>query len=251
MSRVTSSQSQGNTPGNATTLTPSAADRPPTRADSVEPARNRQLIESLKERHEEHRQLGGKLKRLRDELSRDRAGNMSAGDEKRAVALSFEMVLSFMVAFHCLNQARAQDRKVCDFASWESLIPHLRELKGRTQGNRPLRALAVQMHALCLEEITQAFSTLDPQSGVAATHIARWAKTERVRVPIWAEAMSLADGVEDRRLRTVVGPWTKVEDAVDSALGVLKRWAEKENVQWKGMLFGEGGKVGKKVNGSR
>lgn len=243
MSRVTSSQSHG-TPGNSTGLTPGALDRPPTRADSVEPARaraagellrDRAAVEAFREKHEEYRMLGGKLKRQRDDIVR--GGSVTAAEERRANALTFEMVLAYMVAFYSLNQARILERKVLDFAAWESLLPHLTELKRRVQGNRSLRALALQMHAICLEQITASFHTLDPAA--AATCFQRWAKMERARAPLWVDAVTACDGVEDRRMKTLVGPWTKVDDAAAATLNILRRWAEREDVQWAPVILKE------------
>jgi hypothetical protein len=234
MSRVTSSQSQGqtSTPAATTGLTPSTSDnRPPTRSEPLDPKTLAQA-ESLKERHAEHQRLGGKLKHARDHLCRERgsAGGMSAAEERRVAALHFEMVLAYMVAFDSLNQARTLERKVCEIAAWESLLPHLAELRSRVQGNKALRALAVQMNVLCLEQITNAFATLDP--GAATGSFVRWGKLNRSRVVMWGEAHALNERVEDSRMKTVIGPWTTVDEAVAAVLTIMKRWAEREGVGW-------------------
>ncbi|KAK4155227.1 hypothetical protein C8A00DRAFT_13719 [Chaetomidium leptoderma] len=232
MSRVTSSQSQGqgNTPAATTGLTPGTSDnRPPTRSEPLDPKALAQA-ESFKERHAEYQRLGSKLKHARDDLYRERGTNMTAADDRRATALHFEMVLAYMVAFHSLNQARMLERKVYEISAWETLLPHLTELRGRVAGNRALKALAVQMHVLCLEQITNAFATLD--SGAAANSFNRWTKHHRNRALMWAEANAMWDRVEDPRMRTAIGPWTMVDDAVGAALTVMRRWAEKDGVKW-------------------
>ncbi|SPQ27456.1 933cf3f1-3745-4207-b88e-54f7431a3d76 [Thermothielavioides terrestris] len=232
MSRVASSQSQGNTPAATTGLTPGNGDnRPPTRSEPLDPKTLAQA-ESYKERHAEYQRLGGKLKHARDDLCRDRGGpgGMAPADERRATALHFEMVLAYMVAFHSLNQARTLERKACDISAWESLLPHLAELRGRVQGIKALKALAVQMHVLCLEQITNALATLDPAA--AAGSFARWAKHSRNRAAMWQEANAMWERVDDPRMRTVVGPWTSIEDAVAAVLAVMRRWADRESVRW-------------------
>jgi hypothetical protein len=246
MSRVTSSQSLG-TPGNSQslTLTPGALDRPPTRSDSVEPGRarstgdmlrDRAAIENLREKSEEYRVLGNSIKHQRDDIFRA-ANNSKDGltkdDERRSTALHFEMVLAYMVSFSMFNQMRMLERKVCDLTRFESLLPHFAELRHRIRREghpEALRALALQLHAICLEQITAAFQTLDPQA--VPLGFARWVKLERQRAPTWAEAVASYEAVEDRRMRTLMGPWSKVEDAVMATLNVLRRWADRHNVRW-------------------
>jgi len=183
-----------------------------------------------KERHAEYQRLGGKLKHARDDLCRERGSNMTPADERRATALHFEMILAYTVAFHSLNQARHLERKAGDIIAWESLLPHLAELRNRVQGNKALRALAVQMHVLCLEQITITFATLDP--GAAAATFTRWCKHVRARTAMWAEADSMWERVDDTRLRTVIAPWMTLEDAVAAVLAVMRRWADKDAVRW-------------------
>jgi len=242
MSRVTSNQSQGNTPGNTAGLTPGTAERRPISYDgppdnSSTGIKNRQAVDSLRERHEEYRKLGSTLKHTRDDLARSSGPNLSSSDEKRIASLHLEMILAYMVAFHSINQARALDRKVLDVTMWESLIPHLHELQSRpvVASNRALKVLALQMHALCLEQITNAYTTLDPAT--AASRFKGWAKLDRSRLLIWADSASQADGIGDGRMKTPIGPWTKIDEAVGAVLNVMRRWAEREGVHWRPVIL--------------
>ncbi|KAK3304399.1 uncharacterized protein B0T15DRAFT_400579 [Chaetomium strumarium] len=236
MSRVASNQSQGATPAAAAGLTPGAADnRPPTRSEPLDPKTLAQ-VEACKERHAEYSRLGSKLKHTRDGLCRERGpAGMTPADERLATALHFEMVLAYMVAFHSLNQARMLERKVCEIAAWETLLPHLAELRNRVQGNRALKALSAQMHVLCLEQITNAFATLDPAA--AASCFLRWAKHNRNRAAMWQEANALWERVEEQRMKTAVGPWTSIEEAVAAALGIMRHWTHREGlVSWQPLV---------------
>ena len=231
MSRVTSSQSQGQiqTPAATTGLTPSTSDnRPPTRSEPLDPKTIAQA-EAFKERNIEYTRLGSNLKHARDDLLRDRGAALAPANERRVTALHFEMVLAYMVAFDSLNQSRMLERKVWEVSAWESLLPHLNELRSRVQ-NKALRALAVQMHALSLEQITNAFATLDP--GAAAATFSRWGKHNRARTVMWGEAVTMWERVDEPRMRVAMGPWTTVNDAVAAVLGVMGRWAEREGVRW-------------------
>jgi hypothetical protein len=230
MSRVTSSQSQGNTPGTLPGHTPGTGDRPPVAVDTMDPAKVRQ-INSLRKLSDKYQNLGRELKHARDDIMKNRNNSRTGADERRVAALHFEMVLSFMLGFSAFNKYRALDQKVADLERWESLIPHLRELKTRATRNRALRALAAQMHAVCLEEITHAFLTLDPQTAPGA--LQRWRPHERLRVPTWTEAMTLQKEVEDRKLVATMGPWTTVDEAVSEALTIMSRWADRERVNWR------------------
>ncbi|KAK0626155.1 hypothetical protein B0T14DRAFT_421544 [Immersiella caudata] len=249
MSRVTSNQSQG-TPGNSQTLTltPGALDRPPTRSDSVEPSRarsagdmlrDRAAIENLREKSEEYRLLGSSIKHQRDDILRAASKDgLTKDDERRSTALHFEMVLAYMVSFSMFNQMRMLERKVCDLTRFESLLPHFTELRARIRREghpEALRALALQLNAICLEQITAAFQTLDPQA--VPLGFARWVKLERQRAPTWAEAVAAYEAVEDSRSRTLMGPWSKVEDAVMATLNVLRRWSLRNSVRWNPVIM--------------
>ncbi|KAK1761178.1 hypothetical protein QBC47DRAFT_23393 [Echria macrotheca] len=240
MSRVTSSQSHG-TPGNSTGLTPGALDRPPTRSDSVEPGRSLAAGDdsAFREKHREweknreYQAVGVQLKRQRDGILR--SPSYSAADEGRVAALHVEMVLAYMIAYSALDRVRTADRKMLDFQKWTELLPHVHELRKRVQSNRVLLVLALQMNAVLLEQATAAFQSLDPANG--ANMFARWAKLERARMPLWVDVMRESEAVEDRKMKMVVGPWTRVEDMAGAALGILRRWADREGVRWQAVIM--------------
>lgn len=161
MRRVLSNTSQANTPGDTTGLTPGAAERPSTSSDSsthvVDPAvaaRNR----ALRNRSDEFTRLGTKLKRAKDAIVGKPPRPMSGPEEKRAAALHFEMILAYMIAFKALNDGTPVGHPSLSFQAWESLLPHFVELRNRFRSWRPLHALAIQVQAVILEEITKCIS---------------------------------------------------------------------------------------------
>jgi hypothetical protein len=185
--------------------------------------------------HAKFTRLGSKLKHTKDDIVR--AGppnNIPESDQKRAAALHFEMVLSYMIAFKALNQSRALERKSLDVTMWETLLPHFAELRVRTHHWRPLLALAVQIHALCLEEFSHTFTLMDEKSAGAV--FVRWVRWAKKRRETWEEARVLADRVEDAKMRVSLGPWSSVDDAVADALRVIRRWALQEGVDWRAEL---------------
>ncbi|KAK3315179.1 hypothetical protein B0H66DRAFT_536061 [Apodospora peruviana] len=246
MSRVTSSQSMVNTPG-TTGLTPGTAERIRPATSSFDasaesfgaaaikaPKLEKQpTYEWFKQRNAEYTKLGVQLKHARDRLYK------SGSEDKLGVVLHFEMVLAYMVAFHALNQGRQMERKVCDVAAWESLLPHLVELQTRVSKERSgvLKALALQMHALCLEAITAAYCSLDPAS--ATKQFAKWTQLDRKRPSIWKDAINQCGVVEDKNMRVLIGPWMKVDDGVASALEVMRKWADRYRVSWSPVILQE------------
>lgn len=242
MSRVPSTQSQNATPGPPSTrhITPGMGERgsvPPLPPPSAETA-------PFRERDVEYRGYGGKLKHQRDAVDaalRDPAKlkTLSSAavtlDNKRAMCLHMEMVMAYMIAFYSGNHARMMDRRPPDLATWESLTPHFSELKKRVYSVRPLRILCTQLFAVVLEHITATYSQADQATAPAL--FARWQKLERLRPDVWHELYQVADFVDDKRVKMTVGPWTKIEEAVLSAMGVMKRWAEMEEVKWTPMIM--------------
>ncbi|KAK1779434.1 hypothetical protein QBC45DRAFT_432654 [Copromyces sp. CBS 386.78] len=242
MSRVPSTQSQNATPGPPPTrhITPGMGERssvPPLPPPSAETA-------PFRERDVEYRAYGSKLKHQRDAVDaqlRDPAKlkNLSSAaatlETKRAMVLHIEMVMAYMIAFYNGNHARMMDRRAPDFATWESLVPHFSELKKRVYSVRPFRILTTQLFAVMLEHITATFSQADQATAPAL--LARWQKLERLRPEVWHELYGVADFVDDKRVKMTVGPWTKIEEAVLSAMGVMKRWAEIEEVKWTPMIM--------------
>ncbi|KAK3487078.1 hypothetical protein B0T13DRAFT_452236 [Neurospora crassa] len=242
MSRVPSTQSQNATPGPPPTrhITPGMGERssvPPLPPPSAEAA-------PFRERDAEYRAYGSKLKHQRDAVDaqlRDPAKLKTISsaamtlETKRAMVLHIEMVLAYMIAFYNFNHSRMMDRRPPDFATWESLVPHFSELKKRVYSVRPFRILTTQLFAVMLEHITATFSQADQATAPAL--LARWQKMERLRPEVWHELYGLADFVDDKRVKMTVGPWTKIEEAVLSAMGVMKKWAEIEEVKWTPMIM--------------
>lgn len=231
MKRVLSNNSQVNTPGDSTGHTPGGGgvERPPTSSENQDPALVAKIQAQLN-RHQKYQRLGTKLKHTKDAILRSQQ-KLTLADEKRVVALHFEMILCYMIAFKSLNQSYALKSRPHDFLPWDSLLPHFIELRARCRPSRPLFVLAVQIHAICLEEITQAFTTLDERT--AAAQFGKWARQARKRTATWTEARALQEDTLEEKMKANLGPWTTSDDAVAAALLIIRRWAEKENVDWR------------------
>jgi hypothetical protein len=244
MRRVLSNTSQAHTPGDTPGLTPGAAERPPTSSDStnhaVDPvvaARTR----ALRNRSDEFTRLGTRLKRAKDAIVGKPPRPISPPDEKRAAALHFEMILSYMIAFKALNEGTPVGHPSLSFQAWESLLPHFVELRNRFRSWRPLHALAIQVQAVILEEITQVYSKMDcskMEAQTAARTHSKWAGFERQRHKMWSEAQAMLEsgGLPEPKWRVNVNPGSDINEIIRGALAVLRRWADREAVDWKAAI---------------
>jgi len=233
MSRAASSNSQpAQTPGDSGAgLTPGASERPTT--SQGEPNAS---AAALYQRSDRYSKLGTKLKHDRDAIIKPRGPNgtasqISATQKKLVAVMSLEMVMSYMIAFKSLNQARQMDRKPGDFRCWEGLLPHLMELRSHTRHFRPLEGLALQLNAVCLEQLVQALTTHNNSNAETA---GRLFSASRKRTDAWTDAHHCTEAVGDGSMRVTVGPWSSTEDVVRSVLPVIRRWTEREQVDdWK------------------
>ncbi|KAK4662676.1 hypothetical protein QC763_605700 [Podospora pseudopauciseta] len=143
-----------------------AAARPPTRDVAPLDPKTIEKSEHHRKIHQELVALGTKIKHTRDDLSKSSHGNPSPAEEKRLSALHLEMVLTYFLAFYNLNLSRTLAGKSGDIQMWESLLPHIAELRGRqgVRQSRCLKALACQLHASCLDQIVHAYFMLDEGS---------------------------------------------------------------------------------------
>ncbi|KAI6360120.1 hypothetical protein MCOR25_006828 [Pyricularia grisea] len=245
MSRAASSNSQAHTPGGTNGLTPGAGDRPPTSHEG-DPAKGVSMS-SLRRRQSEWTSLGTQLKHKRDGVIRsqgssqngatsDALNSLSSGNRKQVALLSLEMVLSYMVAFDAMNQARSLDRKAGDFTIWESLLPHLIELKNFTSPYRALDALRMQLHALVSDALLSVYWQHEQvwASGGGKTKAMR--NCHRDVTLYWSKAHDTLANLHDATLRADLGPWSRPQAAAAAALRVLRRFAEKDGISWRAEL---------------
>lgn len=245
MSRAASSNSQAHTPGGTNGLTPGAGDRPPTSHEG-DPAKGVSMS-SLRRRQSEWTSLGTQLKHKRDGVIRsqgssqngatsDALNSLSNGNRKQVALLSLEMVLSYMVAFDAMNQARSLDRKAGDFTIWESLLPHLIELKNFTSPYRALDALRMQLHALVSDALLSVYWQHEQvwASGGGKTKAMR--NCHRDVTLYWSKAHDTLANLHDATLRADLGPWSRPQAAAAAALRVLRRFAEKDGISWRAEL---------------
>lgn len=235
MSRVASNNSV-NTPGDGNSLTPAAPpssdrDRPQTRDDSRETV-NPAKIQALRDRWGRFSKLGTKLKHERDMLlerkNGDRGAHISDTDSKLSMILGLETALAFMIGFRALFESRRMENKAQDPKQWGSILPLLNVMRHEVRRSKPLEALFWQLQGVIHEELIKCYWSLDP-----ASHAGQIIGAERGRANVWKSAFDATERVEASAMRTNMGPWTSVEDAVASALKIMRRWTQEEHVSWR------------------
>jgi hypothetical protein len=248
-----SNNSAAQTPGDANSLTPGAGpasqERPPTSglhdgpvtaaAAAAHPAR----IQQLKDKYQQYLKLGTNLKHERDAVLRTKemanglrpGGSGGSGswpvvpesDLKLGVVLGLESVMAFMVAFRALTDWRHVEKKGVDASTWNSTMRVLNEMRHLLRRNRALFAVFHQLNALCLEEALQCH-WFTPDGGGGAALV----KCERERTLAWRLAHEAVMKVERAEMRTNLGPWSPVDEAVGALLRILRRFADEEGLDW-------------------
>ncbi len=237
MARGTSNTSQALTPGDSTS-TPRSSERPPT---SQSDQSSNLTVSDYRRRYDTYLRLGTKLKHDRDAIVKSKMPNgmaktdstpapalsLTMSEKKLVAALSLEMVMSYLIAFKSLNQGRHLERKPGDIAVWERLMPHFAELRSHARYFRPLDAIAVQLRAICYEQMLVSFVGYDAEKVASKLMVAT-----KHRIDAWTEVSTCTEQVSDNALKVVVGPWLSIEDTVRAMLPVLRRWSDRENAGW-------------------
>ncbi|EPE07463.1 hypothetical protein F503_08114 [Ophiostoma piceae UAMH 11346] len=251
MARATSNTSQVPTPGDSTSLTPRSSDRPPTSqglgeySGSNSTSSNVTVLE-FRQRYNTFLKLGTKLKHDRDDIIRNRmAANggppppkadstnvaparvLTPAEKKRVACLSLEMVMSYLIAFKSINRGRFIERRPGDVKFFTNLLPHFVELRSHVRQIRPLEVMAVQLRAICVEQITTIL--LSQESKIVAAELPQ---NTKARNEAWAEVGVYSDLVPDSSLKAIIGPWMSVEETVAAILPVMRRWSERESAGW-------------------
>jgi hypothetical protein len=238
MSRVASSSSQAHTPGETAVHTPEVSDA---RAASASQGHEVQASSaSLLQRGMDFTQLGTKIKHLRDGIVRatgvpngTTAQPLSSADESKVMVLSIEMILAYMIAFSSMSRARLLDNKAPKYDIWETLLPHFNEIAHRSRHCPPLKRLALQLQCITMEELYQCYLAYPPEQSAP-----RMFKHLKKRRELWIETQdrerygSLARDLKDDGL----GPWTSVDEASRKSLHILRKWAEREDVEWRAQV---------------
>ncbi|RSL97341.1 hypothetical protein CEP52_010927 [Fusarium oligoseptatum] len=239
MSRVSSSNSQAQTPGeitNATPVPPGSSDRPTTngtdgpRGDKADPR-------AAYEKHIRFSDLGRRLKHEGDVANKHSMKLASTGDargsepnRKKYFALAVESTIAFMTSFHLLNVSRSLQSKPCDPSGWSSLIKMVdylsKEIRRDSRRYPPIFALVLILQAVAADEFIKSFSNFE--------HISKEEifQHQTTRIRNWPTVREVYDTVDSSNLRADITPWSTVDEVCQASMRVIRQWCVDENVDW-------------------
>lgn len=245
MSRANSSNSHTNTPGDATTATPSArGSSEQTLNGNDAPRSDPAQGQVFKDRQNRLVTLGKRLKHIGDSaMTRPGGASTSASGSRHpsesnpymGYVLTLESILAFMGSFHALNQIREMSSKAYDPSGWESVIPLIEYLQGhlrRAENPRrvqPLNMLSILLQAFTWQQVGRSYSTLEHTSP-------QFDKIDLARVMrscqrSWQVLGELNESME-QQFRIEVPAWATVKDIGAETLRILKRWCNEHQVDW-------------------
>ncbi|SPJ81839.1 uncharacterized protein FTOL_09244 [Fusarium torulosum] len=239
MSRVSSSNSQAQTPGEVAIVTPvptGSSDRPTTNGTDItrgDKADSRALLE----KHTRFSNLGRRLKHEGDVANQRcnklaNSGDTRGGDSSRKqfYALAVESTIAFMASFYLLNVSRNMQHKASDPGSWASLIKMVDYLQKETRRDmkrhQPIYALVLILQAVTADEFLKAFSSYE--------HISKedLFAHQAIRYRNWPLVREVYEGISSSRLRADIMPWSTVEEVCQASMRVIRQWCQDENVEW-------------------
>lgn len=236
MSRVSSSNSLAQTPGdntvNATPSAPVSSDRRVNGQAMSHP----ESVEARAMRDKEARlsTLGRRLKHEADTAMRGGASG-NEPDLKKGYAISVESLLAFMAGFQAQNAYRGLCNKRSDPSGWSSLFPLLEFIEGQmkrqeahTRRFLPLYVLVLNIHLLAITELIRCHVTVEN----AAITVTDFARLERTRFKLWSQLSETFVNIENPALRLEIPQHQPLDDGLSAIHRMLIEWCHHEDVDW-------------------
>ncbi|KAM0486093.1 hypothetical protein ACHAPX_000795 [Trichoderma viride] len=241
MSRVSSSNSLAQTPGDAVNATPSASTSSDRRVNGHDVHRSESAeARAMREKEAKFNTLGRRLKHEADTAMR--GGRRSPGvnghtrepDLGKGYVISVESLLAFMAGFQAQNIYRGLCNKRSDPTGWGSLFPLLEFIQGQmkrqeahTRRFLPLYVLILHLHSVAITELIRCHvvenSTL-PQPD--------WFGLERKRLKILSQINEASNNIDTRDLRLSVPSHATLDDMTSASIRILRTWCSIEHVDW-------------------
>ncbi|KAI5466906.1 hypothetical protein BGZ63DRAFT_418656 [Mariannaea sp. PMI_226] len=243
MSRVSSSNSQVHTPGDATTVTPSAlgsSERPVLNGTDGMKADRTESRALQEEKHGRFSTLGRRLKHKGDVAMKQ--ATQAVGDARKHEAaiklgyvLTVESIIAFMTSFQALNMARSLGGKAGDPACWETLFPLLEFLQRDmrrldTQRYVVLHTIVMLLHAVTVDEVIKCYTTFENPSAHLSMH--DLVRHERARSRIWGQIRDANKNIPLEQHRADIAPWSSLDDIFSAVFRTLRHWCNDETIDW-------------------
>ncbi|PTB43394.1 hypothetical protein M441DRAFT_45349 [Trichoderma asperellum CBS 433.97] len=241
MSRVSSSNSLAQTPGDAVNATPSAPAPADRRVNGHDVHRSESSeARIMREKEAKFNALGRRLKHEADTAMR--GGRRSPGvnghtrepDLSKGYVISVESLLAFMAGFQAQNIYRGLCNKRSDPTGWNSLFPLLDFIQGQmkrqethTRRFLPLYVVVLNLHSVAITELIRCHvvenSTL-PQPD--------WFGLEKKRLKLLSQINEAASNIDTLTLRLNVPAHATLDDMTAASLRILRTWCHNEQVEW-------------------
>ncbi|RDA83414.1 hypothetical protein CP532_4823 [Ophiocordyceps camponoti-leonardi (nom. inval.)] len=237
MSRVSSSNSMAQTPGDAAA---SAINGPQTdrRLPNGQSARLERDMSMLRDKEMHLLKRGKDLKHewthILKVLQTSR-GQPAEPMVKLRCALGVESLVAFVMAFYAQSLWRAMAGKRIHPSVWESMFPLIEEILAETSrlsGNsQTLSALVLLMQAACVDEVLRGYAfAADAPTKKEADALFKW---ERARARLWPQIREVNGAIAAADLRLdLVGAWYTLDEVTGQAMKLLRRWCAVEAVDW-------------------
>ncbi|KJZ80389.1 hypothetical protein HIM_00239 [Hirsutella minnesotensis 3608] len=243
MSRVSSSNSLAQTPGETMSATPVAApsaERRPNGQDHSGHRPDRPESKFLIQREERLREKAIDLKHCADAAMRSHRspsmkGKLGESRIKLGMALGVESIIAFVMTFYSHNVSRSYMSRRIDHSLWESMFPLIDYLQSEIRGSnlsnhQPLTCVLSLLHAICLDEVIKAVCTSDNPPPLPTPDALL--KMERRRIRMWAMARETSVALNNPAYRLQVSAWYNIDDITDAAMRMLRAWCSEERVDW-------------------
>ncbi|UKZ80527.1 hypothetical protein TrVFT333_008288 [Trichoderma virens FT-333] len=237
MSRVSSSNSLAQTPGDTVNATPSASASSDRRVNGQDANRSESSeAKSMREKEARFSTLGRRLKHEADTAMRGGAsGSSREPDLKRGYVISLESLLAFMAGFQAQNIYRGLCNKRSDPTGWSSLFPLLEFIQGQmkrqeahTRRFLPLYVLVLNLHVMAITELIRCHVASENPVHPPPD----WVRLERSRLRLYSQINEALNNIENPSLRLHVQPHESLDDMMSATLRTLRHWCHHEDVDW-------------------
>ncbi|RDA90180.1 hypothetical protein CP533_1020 [Ophiocordyceps camponoti-saundersi (nom. inval.)] len=234
MSRVSSSNSMAQTPGDAGAVNaPPHMDR---RLPNGQSGRLERDISMLRDKEMQLLKRGKDLKHEWTHILKVLQSSRSQAAEpmvKLRCVLGVESLVAFVMAFQAQALWRNMAKKRRDPSVWESMFPLIEEIRGETNrltsNSQTLSALVVLMQAVCVEEVLTCYTFIEAPSKKESDILF---KHGRARARLWSQIRDLNDAITAPDLRLDLRAWYTLDDVTGLAMRLLRRWCAVEMVDW-------------------
>jgi hypothetical protein len=202
-------------------------------------------IEALKQRYQRYIVLGTNLKHTRDDVVKNFPPTngvrlMPDMELKLSTVTGIEAILSYMVGFNALSEARYLERKPKDHALWKSLLPLLSELQLSVREHIFPKAILSILQERVHQEILACLLAGDFRNQILLQDLHRAGKehdkVKRLLPVLFRQVEDANEDAETPLQLPVIYSGEPAEQAVSKTLMAIKSWATRERVDWAATL---------------